>query len=71
MVRRARVSAPRPGTDLLDGLSGRFGQGVGYDRGQSRFGQKILAQLAKRAKTVSRQNVANLGRVQSWRLKMA
>ena len=53
------------GTDFLDGLSGRFGQGVGDDRGQGWFGEKVLAQLAKRAQTVSRQNVANLGRVQS------
>ncbi|KRP32270.1 MAG: hypothetical protein ABS32_04335 [Verrucomicrobia subdivision 6 bacterium BACL9 MAG-120820-bin42] len=53
------------GTNFLHRLLSGFGQGVGDDRGEGRFGEKVLAQLAQRAQTVRRQNVANLGRVQS------
>ena len=38
---------------------------MGDDRGESGFGQKVLAQLAEGAEATGGQNVADLGRVQS------
>lgn len=58
-------------TDFLDRFCGRRRKGGGDGNGERRFGQKILAELAEGSQAASEENFANLGRVQSWRWRMA
>ena len=50
------------------------GDGVGKisaDEGAGGFDEKVLAELAQGAQAVGGQDFADLGRIQSWRLRMA
>ena len=57
--------------DFLDGFGFGWGESGGDDGGEGGFDEKVLAELAQGAQAVGGQDFADLGRIQSWRLRMA
>jgi len=57
--------------DFLDGFGFGWGEGGGDDSGEGGFDEKVLAELTQGAQAVGGQDFADLGRIQSWRLRMA
>ena len=59
------------GADFLNGFEIGWGEGGGDDGGESGLDEKVLAELTQGAQAVGGQDFADLGEVQSWRLRMA
>ncbi len=57
--------------NFLNGFGIGWGEGGGDDGGESGLDEKVLAELTQGAQAVGGQDFADLGGVQSWRLRMA
>ena len=57
--------------NFLNGFGIGWGKGGGDDGGESGLDEKVLAELTQGAQAVGGQDFADLGKVQSWRLRMA
>ena len=57
--------------NFLNGFGIGWREGGGDDSGERGFDEKVLAELTQGAQAVGGQDCADLGGVQSWRLRMA